>query len=435
MKNCILLFFIFPFHLFGQAAILSDGVNVNYFSTIHEAFEAAGSLNEITLLEDIILDAPLAVSDNKHIVLVPGTSTVTIQRGINNIDHPLIWIRGETASLTLGKQNMEHELIIDGGRLNNPAIPAQAPLIAVNGKDSKLIMYDKVTLQNNHNSANIPTIHNYRNGAAVLICTAEEDFLRQAEFIMKGGTIKGNINDVKSYAARGGGVLISGFGIFTMEDGVIADNYAHFAGGGVFADSSGTFRKTGGTIYGSNAPVGKRNFAKLGNDIPRSLPVTYGHAVCIISGDYSFIFRDNTVKENETLTFTGTQTGSGIYNTAEKWQTSIKAFRSLLLIIILFSLAIFVSIFLIILKITLKKRINNPVEENTAQETDIVGYNLSVREKEVFEMLLTDSPIKNIAKTLDLTLSGIRFHSNNIYAKLGVKNRIELFVKYGKKQV
>ena len=72
-------------------------------------------------------------------------------------------------------------------------------------------------------------------------------------------------------------------------------------------------------------------------------------------------------------------------------------------------------------------------KENKPQKFDVSKFNLSAREKEIYELLLTDSPIKNIAKTLDLSVSGIRFHSDNLYAKLGVKNRIELFAKYGRK--
>jgi len=422
MKNYFLLLLIilvFPAGIFAQAASLSDGDNTYFYATINEAFEAAAASGEITLLENIILEAPLIVGDNKHIILVSDASSVTIQRSVNNIDYPLIWITGMNVSLTLGKPGMDNELIIDGGNLNEPPILARAPLITINGRDSKLIMHDKVTLQNNHNTANVPTTHNYQNGAAVFIHTINDDFTRQAEFIMKGGTIRGNLNNVKSYAASGGGVCIIGFGVFTMEGGVIADNYAHFSGGGFFSDGRGSFKKTGGIIYGAEAPQGLRNFARLGNDIPRSWPVTYGHAVCIISGDYSFIFRDNTVKENETHSFTSAASEG-------KWETSKETSRRTLLIIILSSLLFCVSVFLIIMRVILKK-------ENKPHKFDISKFDLSAREKEIFKLLLTDSPIKNIAKTLDITVSGIRFHSDNLYAKLGVKNRIELFAKYGRK--
>ena len=428
MKICFFLFFIFlfPSLTFGQAASLSDGDKIYYFTTINEAFEAAVSSGEITLLKNIILESPLILSNNKHIILIPGDSSVTIQRGVDNINYPLIWAAGDNASITLGKPEMEYELIIDGGNLNDPPILSRAPLIAINGRNSKLIMYDNVTLQNNHNTANVPTIHKYQNGAAVFICTLDDDFTQQAEFIMKGGTIRGNLNNVKSYVASGGGVSIIGFGVFTMEDGVITDNYAHFSGGGFFSDGRGSFKKTGGIIYGAEAPQGLRNFAKLGNDIPRSWPVTYGHAVCIISGDYTFIYRDNTVKENETLSFTGVPSGNGIFSKSEKWEASKETFQRTLFIIILSSLLFCVSVFLIIMRVILKK-VNKP------QKLDISEFDLTAREKEIYDLLLTDDTIKNIAITLGLTVSGIKYHSNNIYAKLGVKNRIELFVKFGKK--
>ena len=249
---------------------------------------------------------------------------------------------------------------------------------------------------------------------------------------MKGGTISGNFNNVKSYVSCGGGVSLIGFGVFTMEGGVIMNNYAHFSGGGFFTDGRGSFKKTGGIIYGAEAPQELRNFVKLGNDIPRSWPGTYGHAVCIIlNGDFSFIFRDNTVKENENLTFTGAPSGNGIYNESENWDTSIKAFRRILFIIILSSLLFCVSAVLIIIRVILKKRLIELNKETAPQEIDIAHFNLSDREKEIFDLLLTDSPIKNIAKILNITTSGVSYRNQNLFIRLGVKNRKELFIKFG----
>ena len=99
---------------------------------------------------------------------------------------------------------------------------------------------------------------------------------------------------------------------------------------------------------------------------------------------------------------------------------------STLFIIILSSLLFCVSVFLIIMRVILKK-------ENKPQKLDISEFDLTAREKEIYDLLLTDDTIKNIAITLGLTVSGIKYHSNNIYTKLSVKNRIELFVKFGKK--
>jgi predicted outer membrane repeat protein len=107
-------------------------------------------------------------------------------------------------------------------------------------------MYDNVTLQNNKNIGDALAVNNRLNGAGVLISTYGDIFNRQAEFIMKGGTIRGNINNTKNPYRCGGGVQIAGFGIFTMEGGVIMNNTADRSGGGVYMDASCSFKKTGG---------------------------------------------------------------------------------------------------------------------------------------------------------------------------------------------
>ncbi|MCL2231222.1 MAG: hypothetical protein FWC01_09025 [Treponema sp.] len=252
------------------AASLFDGVNLLYFNTFEAALTAAAEIPsafdspiEITLFKDTILDAPLIINDNSHLRLLPGGADRTIKRGSSLIEYPLIWVSGDSASLTLGKpgsrseaSSMEHELFIDGGYLNDPPIITECPLVSVCGPDSKLIMYDNVTLQNNCNSGDGAHNSYYQLGGGVYIRTAGDLNERQSEFIMKGGTIRGNINKVQNYMACGGGLLIAGFGIFTMEGGAIMDNITQFNGGGVHSGGRGTFRKTGGTIYGAEAPQG-----------------------------------------------------------------------------------------------------------------------------------------------------------------------------------
>jgi hypothetical protein len=147
-----------------QVASRTDGVAVFYYDSLHEALSAAADtvatvdneaatieqLDEITLLAYLVLDELLIVDDGKHIRFVAG-SPVTINRSTNLIEFLVIWVRGESASLSFGKPNMGHELVIDGGFLNSQPIEAHAPLASISGRDSKLIMYDKVTLQNNKN--------------------------------------------------------------------------------------------------------------------------------------------------------------------------------------------------------------------------------------------------------------------------------------------
>jgi len=56
--------------------------------------------------------------------------------------------------------------------------------------------------------------------------------------------------------------------------------------------------------------------------------------------------------------------------------------------------------------------------------------NLTTREREVFSMLLTDKPPKEIATTLKVSYYTIDFHRKNLYRKLGIQSRAELFVRY-----
>jgi hypothetical protein len=198
---------------------------------------------------------------------------------------------------------MEHELVIDGGYLDG--IMAHSPLAAVSGLDAKLIMYEGVTIQNNKNIGEVPGNSHYQNGAGVFIRTVDDLFQRQAEFIMKGGIIQGNINDIFLPIACGGAVFISGHGIFTMEGGIIRNNTARSSGGGFHTGSRGSFYKTGGIIYGKNAPLGLRNTSLEGNDVIITFPKTYGHAVCVAATNLSFLFRNDTVGEDDHLSFTG----------------------------------------------------------------------------------------------------------------------------------
>jgi hypothetical protein len=94
-----------------------------------------------------------------------------------------------------------------------------------------------------------------KNGGGVYNCSGS---VEPAEFTMQGGKISGN-----TAYENGGGVYISrsniiGAGIFSMQGGEISGNTASAYGGGVFVyyygikdgSASGTFIKTGGTIYG-----------------------------------------------------------------------------------------------------------------------------------------------------------------------------------------
>ena len=385
----------------------------------------------IALLADIVLDTPLIIPDRVHISLIASGGDRTLKRSASLIKYPVIWITGENSSLTLGDPDMAHELIIDGGYFltTQPSgqvhegIKAHAPLIAVNGLDSKLIMLDKVTLQNNYNNGQALSSSHHQNGAGVFIRTynkaissATDNADRQAEFIMKGGTIKGNVNNVQSYMASGGGVLIAGFGIFTMEGGVIMNNTAQVNGGGVHTQGYGTFKKTGGIIYGANAPAGFRNIAIEGY----SEPLSYGHAVSVsVHFDLILRYRNNTNGEKDNLSYFGTPNGNGVFGKGEKWDYPIN-FRIFLFVIIILILVLCVIV-LIVWKKIIKKEKSALIDPNKSDLTE--------REKEILDLLLTSLSIKQIAYKLNLTVSGVKFHTQNLYRKIGIKSRLELLSK------
>jgi DNA-binding CsgD family transcriptional regulator len=66
------------------------------------------------------------------------------------------------------------------------------------------------------------------------------------------------------------------------------------------------------------------------------------------------------------------------------------------------------------------------------QLDEIEKLGLSPREKEIFILLLGDSQRKHIADTLKIGNGTVNFHINNLYRKLGIQSRVELFAKYGK---
>jgi len=56
--------------------------------------------------------------------------------------------------------------------------------------------------------------------------------------------------------------------------------------------------------------------------------------------------------------------------------------------------------------------------------------NLSLREREIFDLLLEGVPPKEIAYKLSITHSTVDFHRTKLYGKLGVHSIRELFAKY-----
>lgn len=55
---------------------------------------------------------------------------------------------------------------------------------------------------------------------------------------------------------------------------------------------------------------------------------------------------------------------------------------------------------------------------------------LSTKEMEVFELLLTDKNMAQIAHELFISLSAVHFHCKNIYRKLNISNRRQILIRY-----
>lgn len=58
--------------------------------------------------------------------------------------------------------------------------------------------------------------------------------------------------------------------------------------------------------------------------------------------------------------------------------------------------------------------------------------NLSTRELEIFEQLLSDKTMNCIAKDMFISESAVHFHCKNIYKKLNVSSRRQSLIKYRK---
>ncbi len=412
----------------SSAASRAENGQTLFYATLNEAFEAAAGTSidlpdEITLLADCILDSPIIIEEGQHVRLVSEKDEKTIHRGRTNLENPLFWVKGNNASLSLGKETMQGGIIVDGAYLNSPPVEAKAPLAAASGQYAKLIMYNNVTLQNNYNAGDAQGTDVYRNGAGVFLRTYEGSPENQVEFIMKGGIIRGNSNNTTLAAPAGGGVAITGIALFTMEGGIIMNNTAYLCGGGFHTGSRGSFKKTGGIVYGEDAPEGYRNTAINGYSDPK----LYGHALSIaLVGIPRLRYRNDTVGEDDDLSYIGSPIEDGVFGEGEQWDNyTEESWKRVTIILPSVMLLAAVGFFLI----TSRKR---RMKALSTERITNAGIKLSSREKEIFDMLLTDASIKEIAYTLKLSYSGVNFHIKNIYNKLGVQSRTELLITFKK---
>ena len=69
-------------------------------------------------------------------------------------------------------------------------------------------------------------------------------------------------------------------------------------------------------------------------------------------------------------------------------------------------------------------------KKGTEEKIEIAAekYRLTVREKEVFELLFTGMSYQEIAEALNVSVNTIKRHVHNCYSKLGISNRYDLFL-------
>jgi DNA-binding CsgD family transcriptional regulator len=236
-----------------------------------------------------------------------------------------------------------------------------------------------------------------------------------------------------------------------MEGGVIAGNTAYLSGGGFHTGSRGSFRKTGGIIYGYDAPEELQN--RVINGIGK--PPTYGYAVSVPPADPSLMYHvsDTTVTEDRNLTYTGAEIGQPVvFGENEIWGIDIyhqptngPSFAFIMPFAVLCALLAAAVVLLVLRKrkgawertgtgsYAMIDRIEGPsapakTEKPEAEE----DLDLSPREREIFTLLLTEAPRKEIALILKISISAVNFHTKNLYHKLGIQSRVELFTKFGK---
>ena len=73
------------------------------------------------------------------------------------------------------------------------------------------------------------------------------------------------------------------------------------------------------------------------------------------------------------------------------------------------------------------KRLSLLKPENEVQPKQIKNFNLTQREQEVADLLIKGTTYAKIGETLFISMPTVKTHVSNIYRKVGVKNKMELF--------
>ena len=198
--------------------------------------EAEDGSYTITLKEDIILDAPIDFSGfGKKIITIKGHDRMRIitnsSNGLFSVPPDLVLILGNNITLNGNSRPSRVVEVMEGGKFemrNGSFISGSA--------GGGVLVSGAFTM-----SGGAITGNKGRNGAGVFV---------SGVFTMTGGSISGNTAEGSALGSEGGGVYVSRGGTFSMTGGNISANSSSKGGGVYFWDAA--FRKTGGTIDGSN---------------------------------------------------------------------------------------------------------------------------------------------------------------------------------------
>ena len=76
-----------------------------------------------------------------------------------------------------------------------------------------------------------------------------------------------------------------------------------------------------------------------------------------------------------------------------------------------------------------KKEREEEEEEEEEEDTFTLKYKLTLREREILQLLLDEENNRQIGKTLNISIRTVETHRRNIMLKLDVKNNIGLIKK------
>jgi LuxR family maltose regulon positive regulatory protein len=68
--------------------------------------------------------------------------------------------------------------------------------------------------------------------------------------------------------------------------------------------------------------------------------------------------------------------------------------------------------------------------EQVEEIDKLEDLHLTVREREIFVLLMSGLLLKQIAGEMNVSYSTVNFHTKNLYRKLGVQGRSELSAKF-----